>query len=136
MEALSIPDGKALMIAWLHDLTGLRVASAVPEPRPDEFIKVQDAGMQRIDRHISELSFTLEFWAKSTVRAYGIGSTVLAFFEIADEIDGVTVYRPRDWGPPVELPDESGHPRYTATVSFRLKSSPADGAFFMPENGQ
>lgn len=136
METLVFPDGKALLIAWLKQLTGLTVASAVPKTRPDEFIKVQDAGMQRVDRHVRELSFTLEFWAKATTRAYGIGAAVLAYFESVDALDGVTVYRPRDWGPPVELPDESGQPRYTATVSFRLKSSPLSGAFFMPENGR
>lgn len=132
MEALVFPDGKALLIAWLKEQTGLIVASKVPDPRPDEFIKVQDVETNRVDRHIREVSFTLEFWAQSTPRAYGMGSVVLAYFEILDEVNGVQVYRPRDWGPPVELPDESGQPRYTATVSFRLKASPADGAFFMP----
>lgn len=125
MEALTFPDGKALLIAWLKEHSGLTVASKVPNPRPDEFITVQDAGTDRIDRHIREVTFTLNFWAKSTPRAYGMGSVALAYFEILDEFNGVPVYRPRDWGPPVELPDESGQPRYTATVSYRLKATPA-----------
>lgn len=132
MESLVFPDGKALLIAWLKEHTGLTVASKVPNPRPDEFVTVQDAGTNRVDRHIREVSYSLNFWAKSTPRAYGMGSVCLAYFEIADELGGVSIYRPRDWGPPVELPDESGQPRYTATVSFRLKASPDAGAFFMP----
>lgn len=132
MEALTFPDGKALIVAWLKSLTGLRVASVVPDPRPERFIRVQDASTNRVDRHIREVSYTLDFWAESTVKAYQIGTVVLAYFEVLDEVDGTPIYRPRDWGPPVELPDESGQPRYTATISFRLKSSPVTGAFFMP----
>lgn len=132
MEALTFPDGKALIVSWLADLTGIPVASRVPDPRPERFIRVQDASSQRVDRHIREVSFTLDFWAESTVNAERIGAVVLAFFEVLDEVNGTPIYRPRDWGPPVELPDESGQPRYTATISFRLKSSPVTGAFLMP----
>ena len=132
MEALIFPDGKALIIAWLKSLTGLRVASAVPDPRPDTFIRVQDGSTNRVDRHIREVSLTLDFWAPDAPAAERLGANVLAHFETLEAVNGVTVYRPRDWGPPVELPDDSGHPRYTATISFRLKSSPADGGFFMP----
>lgn len=125
MEALIFPDGKALLIAWLKALTGLPVASRVPDPRPDVFIRVQDASTERVNRHIRETAFTLDFWASTSPEAERLGANVLAHFETVDAINGTTIYRPRDWGPPVELPDESGQPRYTATVSFRLKASPA-----------
>lgn len=124
MEALIFPDGKALLIAWLKAQMGLRVASRVPNPRPDEFITVLDAGTERVSKFLREYTFTLEFWAQSTERAARIGAEALAYFESAESVNGVTLFRPRDWGPPVELPDESGQPRYTATVSFRLKASP------------
>lgn len=124
MEALVFPDGKALLIAALKAQMGLRVASKVPDPRPAEFIRVQDAGTDRVSRFLREYTFTLDFWAQSTTRAERIGAEALARFESLDAVDGIPVFRPRDWGPPVELPDESGQPRYTATVSFRLKSSP------------
>ena len=122
MESLTWPDPKAALIAYLSEHIDAPVVSRVPTSRPSSFVRVQLAGGAGLGEGLlSDVAFTVESWdddeAQAQARAQAIRSALLSAYTMG----GHPVYGYTEWGPPVDLPDESRQWRYTFTFAIRFR---------------
>ena len=115
-------DAKALIISYLNAHVDPQVVSRVPAKRPPVFVRVLHAGgAGRLNQVIEERAFTVEVWANTEEVAHDLCASVRIALMLLDQWNGHPVYRYTEWGPPVDLPDESGQYRYQYTFSIRLR---------------
>ena len=115
-------DAKALIISYLNAHVDAQVVSRVPSKRPTVFVRVLLAGgAGRLNQVLEERAFTVEAWASDEPTAHDLAAHVRSLLSRLDVWDGQPVYRYSEWGPPVDLPDESGQYRYQYTFSIRLR---------------
>lgn len=128
-EAILFPDVEDIVGTWLGPQLAaagfpVPVATRVPSPRPAEFVRLLATGGQRLNLVQAAPTLTVEAWAAKETRASLLCRTALALIEsmAGQVIDGTTVYRARDFGLPVNLPDPtSAQIRYTATGQITLR---------------
>ena len=115
-------DAKALIISYLNTEIDVPVVSRVPRTRPSAFVRVLLAGgAGRLNQVLEERAFTVEAWADTEEVAHDLCASVRIALMNLDQWDGHPVYRYTEWGPPVDLPDESEQFRYQYTFSIRLR---------------
>lgn len=115
-------DAKALIISYLKAHVDVPVVSRVPHTRPGAFVRVLLAGgAGRLNQVLEERAFTVEVWAGTEEVAHDLCVSVRKSLMLLDQWDGHPVYRYTEWGPPVDLPDESEQFRYQYTFSIRLR---------------
>jgi hypothetical protein len=125
MELIEFADVEALVIeAITDDFTtsnpGVPAATKVPNPRPEEFIRVIRAGGPR-ETLISENAFVLvEAWAATEARAVKLLNRARAVLFAQDgALFGVT-----EIGGPSNLPDPTtSQVRYTSTLGVRARGT-------------
>ena len=116
------PDVKALVIKYLNQELETEVYSRVPKMRPSSFMRVLLAGgTGQINPALEEVAVTLESWDDDEHQAFVHAEQARAALRGIRLVGDNPVYRYREWGPPVDLPDESGQWRYTFTFSIRLR---------------
>ena len=122
MESLIYPDVKKILITYLSEHLEVPVASRVPKGRPAAFVRILLAGgAGRVDPVFEEVAATVESWDDNEASAQHRAQVVRDLLRRASMMGGHPVYNYQEWGPPVDLPDESGQSRYTFTFSLRLR---------------
>lgn len=116
------PDVKWLVIKYLNEELDTPVYSRVPKHRPASFIRILLAGgTGQIDPALEEVAVTIESWDSDEHQAFVHAEQARQALRHIHLVGDNPVYRYREWGPPVDLPDESGQWRYTFTFSIRLR---------------
>lgn len=112
------PDVEALFLTLLAPLG--RVATKVPNPRPDTFIRVSSAGGDG-QRFTDEVSILVEAWAPDTVSASRLAREARNVLHQArfDVVDGWQLYG-IDSAYPVNFPDEVSE-RYQFLANVRVR---------------
>ena len=122
MESLTWPDPKAALIAYLSERIDAPVVSRVPAARPPSFVRVQLAGGAGLGEGLlSDVAFTVESCDDDEASAQARAQDIRAALRVAYVMGGHPVYGYREWGPPVDLPDESRQWRYTFTLAIRFR---------------
>lgn len=117
------PDAKWLIIKYLAEQLEAPVMSRVPSPRPSQFVRVRLAGGQGLlNQAFEEVALTVESWDNDEHQAAITAQVARAALRRIHQVDGNPVYRYREYGPPIDLPDESGQWRYTFTFTVRLRT--------------
>jgi hypothetical protein len=126
-EVIVFPDAEALAITWLTGKIDTVVTyTKVPDPRPDELIKVTTTGGHRLDLAYREAQLTFECWAEDNVRASEIARAAHAHMHAAagETVDGAYVRKVVGIGGPVNFPDpESTSARYQFTVGVHCRGA-------------
>lgn len=126
METVVFPDARAAVITYLNESVGVPVSSRVPDKRPNDFIRVLHAGgAGTVNPALDDVAFTVESWSTSEGEAADRAQLVRAQLRSATTMGGHAVYAYNEWGPPVDLPDESGQFRFTFTFSIRIRGHAA-----------
>lgn len=122
-ELVGFPDAEAVVVAYLKGvLTGAKVGTKVPNPRPDRLVKVTRTGGSRRNVAQDDAMVTVECWDKEASDAAALANRVRAHLAIFDTVDG---YMPRDGevSGPQFFPDPlTSSPRYQLTVIVRLRA--------------
>lgn len=122
MEVLTYPDPKAAVIGYLAGLLDVPVASRVPQVRPDGFVRILLAGGQgSVEGLLSDVAFTVEAWDNDEHKAQALAQRIRGHLRRAYTMGGFPVYGYHEWGPPVDLADESRQWRYTFTFAIRFR---------------
>lgn len=122
MEALTYPDPKAALIAYLNTFLDVPVASRVPHERPESFVRVLLAGGEGgVGGLLSDVAFTVEAWDDDESKAQARAQEIRGVLRSAYTMGGYPVYGYHEWGPPVDLADESRQWRYTFTFAIRFR---------------
>ena len=122
MESLTWPDPKAALIAYLLAHIDAPVVSRVPAKRPPSFVRIQLAGGAGLGEGLlSDVAFTVESWDDAEAAAPARAQAIRAALRAAYGMGGHPGYGYKEWGPPVDLPDESRQWRYTFTFAIRFR---------------
>ena len=122
MESLIYPDAKKTLVTYLQGRTDAPVMTRVPQSRPASFVRVLLAGgAGRVGPVLEDVSFTVESWDNDEAAAARRAQEVRDLIRRAYVMDGHPVYGYSEYGPPVDLPDESNQWRYTWTFSIRMR---------------
>lgn len=122
MEELSWPDPKAALVAYLTEHLNVPVASRVPQKRPTGFVRVLLAGGEGlIEALMSDVAFTVEAWDDDEATAQARAQQIRGLLRNAYMMGGYPVAGYKEWGPPVDLADESRQWRYTFTFAIRFR---------------
>ncbi|HNG25428.1 MAG TPA: hypothetical protein PLC03_15790 [Microthrixaceae bacterium] len=104
------------------------MGAAIPNPRPDSFIRVRltGPGKGRTDPCVDTAGVTVEAYASRTDDAHDIAQeargVILAMRGAT--VDGSPIYRVEDGGHPVELPDPlTDQPRFTFTAAIGVRTT-------------
>lgn len=126
METVIFPDAKAAVITYLSETLTVPVSSRIPNTRPDDFIRILHAGgAGAVNPALDDVAFTVESWSTNEGGAADRAQLVRAHLRNATVMGGHGVYAYTEWGPPVDLPDESGQYRYTFTFTIRIRGHAA-----------
>lgn len=118
------PSGRRVLREHLESLLDVPVRIKVPNPRPGGFVRILNAGgAGQINPALQEVALTVESWDDDEVLAEDRLNRIRALLREATMWAGVPVYKYTEWGPPVDLPDESEQPRFTYTFSIRLRAA-------------
>lgn len=122
MEVLTYPDPKAAVIGYLSGVLDVLVASRVPNERPGSFVRIQLAGGQGgVEGLLSDVAFTVESWDDDEYAAQARAQQIRGLLRNAYTMGGHPTYGYTEWGPPVDLADESSQWRYTFTFAIRFR---------------
>lgn len=122
MESLIYPDAKKTLVTYLDGRMDVPVRTRVPRSRPVSFVRVLLAGgAGRVGPVLEDVSFTVESWDNDEAAAARRAQEVRDLIRRAYVMDGHPVYGYSEYGPPVDLPDESDQWRYTWTFSLRMR---------------
>lgn len=122
MENLSWPDPKAAVLGYLNEHLDVEAYSRIPATRPEAFVRVQLAGGEGlIDALMSDVAFTVEAWDDNEAHAQARAQRIRGLLRNAYTMGGYPVTGYKEWGPPVDLADESRQWRYTFTFAIRFR---------------
>lgn len=112
------PDVEALVLKILAGLG--TVSTKVPNPMPDEFVRVSLAGGSG-DQFLDDVSLIVEAWAPTTVRASELARTARAALHEArfNVVDGWQIYGVSS-AYPACFPDDVSE-RYQFLTSVRVR---------------
>lgn len=127
------PDGQALVAGHiraqliLRDNAAVKVASRVPNPRPDKFVLVRRLGGPRLNVAVDNPMLGIECWDLEDDGAISLAQLVRGIVLAMPGAIGtpaVAVYDVGEVSGPQLLPDPtSDHPRAVFTVSVALRGS-------------
>ncbi|MCQ9367339.1 hypothetical protein NQ036_03640 [Brevibacterium sp. 91QC2O2] len=118
------PSARRLLREHLAGLLDVPVVTRVPAERPPGFVRILNAGgAGRLGPVLEEVALTVESWDDSEVVAEDRANHIRGLLCEAPEWAGRPVYRYRESGPPVDLPDESEQHRFTFTLTIRLRGT-------------
>lgn len=127
-EVIRFGDAEAMAVSWLTGkLAGVDVATKVPNPRPDLFVKVSRTGGARRDLAYREARLTFECWALNETDASGLAELGYAHMcaAQAETINGAFVRKVTTTGVPVYFEDPvAQRPRYQFTVAIQYRGAP------------
>lgn len=122
-EVVVFGDLEGVAVAWLKPrLTGIKIATEVPTPRPPELVKVTLTGGSEPNPVTEWSQLTFECWAAGSPRASEISRLVKAHLGAmeGETIAGVFIRKVRTVGTPVSFPDpETNLPRYQYTAELQ-----------------
>lgn len=122
MEAITYPDPKAAVIGFLNSVLDVPAASRIPNERPSSFVRVLLAGGQGgVEGLLSDVAFTVESWDDDEATAQARAQQIRGLLRNAYTMGGYPVAGYKEWGPPVDLADESRQWRYTFTFAIRFR---------------
>ena len=101
----------------------VQVASQVPNPRPEQWVRVQRAGGTMRNRVVDEPLVIVEAWAPSDPRAYALAAAARAVIhELSRQVTAAGhIGDVVEVGGLTNLPDpDSRNPRVTFTVQFPI----------------
>lgn len=122
-ELVGFPDAEAVVVACLKGaLPGTKVATMVPNPRPDRLVRVTRTGGGRRTVAHDDAMVTVECWDKESADAASLANRVRAHLTNFDTQDGF-VPREGEVSGPQFFPDPlTSNPRYQLTVIVRLRA--------------
>lgn len=118
------PDAVLVVVEYLRaSLPGVAVRTQVPDPRPDEFIRVKRLGGARATVITDRPRVDIHCWSSTEDDAESLMRLSRAYvLAMAGSRSGTTVYNVREVGGPQWLPDStSGQPRYAFAVEFSAR---------------
>ena len=125
MEALIFPDAKAVARTYLAGHLQVPVVSRVPTTRPGGFVRLLNAGGAGLTGVVfNDVALTVESWDDDEATAARRAQVIRDLLRRAYMMGGHPVYAYTEWGPPVDLPDESDQYRYVWTFSIRMRPAP------------
>jgi hypothetical protein len=119
------PDAEAVTREYLKPaMQGLRIATRVPSPRPDSWLRVIRTGGARENRFVDRPQITLEGWGPDESTAGDVLERARAYLLAADgRIFGV-----EEVSGPANLPDPTtAQIRYTMSVWLRIRGEALTG---------
>lgn len=131
-EVMVFDDVEAMLVDWLTTrLTGYSagpvvVATKVPNPRPDRFVKVTRTGGHQRDLITDLVQVTVECWAATDPDAADLARLVRAYVWMlaGTEAAGTWVRIVTEVGGPVAFPDpETNNPRYQFTAELNIRGT-------------
>ena len=123
-EIIAFPDAEALAIAYLTERLGVPVSTKVPNPRPNEFVKVTRVGGSKVRLNADSATLVFECWGATTISASDLGRMARAYVHAmpGNDVNGKWVYKVTEVGGLAFFPDPNTDlPRYQFTVSIDLK---------------
>lgn len=102
----------------------VRVGTKVPNPRPDQFVRVKRTGGAMLNPVIDAAQVTIEAWALTDHEAADLAALARRLVEdMAGTVQsGESIHRVRELGGPADLPDPvSNMPRMTFTVQIQMR---------------
>lgn len=132
MSIVAFPDIEAVAVGWIGDVLdrhGLTqpVATRVPNPRPERFVRVQRTGGPQQSVVVDGAQLTIECWDDDSPSAAATARIVRAELSSARNVrtpSGALVYGVTEFSGPSLLPDVSGQPRYSWTVRVLTRGVP------------
>lgn len=118
------PDIEAVLVTHLEPLVGVPVSTRVPNPRPDEFVRLHRVGGVRRDLVTESPMVLVEAYAATSTRARDLGALALRHVHVMPDTDveGAVIRRIREVGGLQSFPDpETDDPRYQFTVQIDTK---------------
>lgn len=129
-EVIVFPDVEQLLVEWLPgrlQAAGITVTvvTAVPSPRPAEFVRVLRVGGTAAEFYRDRATMLVEAWAGLESRAYEIAAVCRGLINALPgfDIGGYPpVYKVEEASGPANLPDPtSAQHRYTATYALHVR---------------
>lgn len=121
-EAVLYRDIEALVCMFLRKplLGSIQIGIRIPNPRPNEFIRVLRTGGPKETLVSEAAQITVEAWAQTEQRASLLLSQCRALLNAADE----TIYGVHEFSGPANLPDPlSAQIRYTQSFQVRARGT-------------
>lgn len=120
---MELPDAEAMVITFLQGKLGVPVTTRVPNPRPKAFVRAWRSGGAAQNPVLDIPHITVTAWAEDSVAASDLASRARhALFN--DHIEMPLVRRVEEVGGKHFDPDlDTGTPRYTFTVSLRVRAA-------------
>ena len=103
---------------------GFHVGTRVPNPRPDQFVKVTRTGGSAPNVTISEPTLLVECWGRTDAQAWAVAAAVWSLCTVPHAVQlSATVWASRvEATEPVNFPDStSGASRYQFIVTPRIR---------------
>jgi hypothetical protein len=125
------PDAVLVTIQYIRQaLPSVPVYSRVPDPRPDEFVRIERLGGIRRSLILDRPRIDVECWSDSEENAEALVSNVRAYvLAMAGKRGTTTVYDVAEVSGPMWLPDSvSGQPRYSFAVEFSTRGTEMEPA--------
>lgn len=131
-ELISFPDPESVLTSFLTaqnvsgTFAGVKASTQVPNPRPNEFVRVLLVGGFQETLVTDVPRLVVEAWGNSKSRAQGLAARCRSLIDAAAR-DGVmgsaTLLRVNVVSRPANLPDpDSNQYRYTATYELALRA--------------
>ncbi|MGW9021264.1 hypothetical protein ACWGOE_07270 [Leucobacter chromiiresistens] len=116
---------EAAVVNYLFDRRGgVEVATEVPNPMPERFIKVDRTGGRRTNKVTERVQLTVLVWAPTKTEASDLAQEARGDLDELDSVDGVSVYLLEEVGGPTSDPDpDRSSPRYLFTVALYLRTA-------------
>lgn len=130
-DAVLFPDVAAAVCTYLRTTLGVPTGSKVPNPRPDEFYRVQRIGGVSRSVVLDDALLVVEAWAPTDQEADDLAQLARAHLLAlcSDHVGSTLLYRATDASAPALLPDPvSGSPRSTATYQVTARGVALDAA--------
>jgi len=130
-DVVLFPDTAAAVASYLNDTLGVTTDIKVPNPRPDEFYRVQRVGGTSREMVMDDATVVVEAWAPTEAEADDLAQLARAHLLAIhnDYIGSTLLYRCVDVAAPGLLPDPvSGSPRSTATYQVTARGAALDAA--------
>lgn len=129
MDERNLPDLEKAVISYLKALTGKRVLTGVPDPRPLTFVRVMSTGGGTRNRVQISPTLLVEVWGTKNAEGGDPRPLLKQVWEAlgalaeSDALESVQVMR-ASCTVPANYPDEaSGSPRYTFLLSMIVNTN-------------
>lgn len=123
-DVVVFPDAEYVTVTWLDSHLDVPVATLVPDPRPELWLRIQRVGGVLHTRVSDAATLTVEAWGDEYELASDLAQVARAYIHamVGETVDGVPVYRVEELAGPASLPDPvSAQPRFTFTVTVHMR---------------